>query len=410
METMASGIKDKVVIAGMGCSRFGERWGSGPDDLMVEAFEEALGDAGIARDRIDAGWLGVFFDEQSTGKSSLPLSMALRLPNVPTTRVENLCATGTEALRGAVYAVAAGACDVALAMGVEKLKDTGFSGLPERTKGTFEDLYLPTSTAPGAFAQLAGAYAARYGYSMPELRRAMAHISCKSHENATRNPKAHLRNRITEQQVLDAPAISYPLGLLDCCGVSDGAACAIVTTPQIARELGKRDLVSIKAMQLAPSNGVEMGHQSWDGSHTLTTPLAARRAYAEAGIRSPRDEIDLIEVHDCFSITELVLMEDLGFSEIGRAPHDVLDGRYDSGGDVPCQIDGGLKCFGHPIGATGLRMAYEIYLQLLGRAGERQLRGRAGHGPAIGLTHNLGGIPNRNIASVSILGLLSASH
>jgi acetyl-CoA C-acetyltransferase len=405
---MASGIKDKVVIAGMGCSRFGERWDCGPDDLMIEAFEEALADAGIERDRIEAAWLGVFFDEQSTGKSSLPMSMALRLPNVPTTRVENLCATGTEALRGAVYAVAAGACDIALAMGVEKLKDTGFAGLPERTKGTFEDLYLPTSTAPGAFAQLASAYAARHGYSMPDLKRAMAHISCKSHENATRNPKAHLRNRITPQLVLDAPAISYPLGVLDCCGVSDGAACAIVTTPEIARQLGKRDVVAIKAMQLAPSNGVEMGHRSWDGSHTLTTPIAARRAYAEAGIRDPRETVDLMEVHDCFSITELVLMEDLGFSDVGRAPHDVLDGRYDAGGAVPCQIDGGLKCFGHPIGATGLRMAYEIYLQLLGRAADRQVRGRSGLGPSIGLTHNLGGIPNRNIASVSIFGLLSA--
>jgi acetyl-CoA C-acetyltransferase len=405
---MASGIKDKVVIAGMGCSRFGERWSCGPDDLMVEAFAEAVADAGIERDRIEAAWLGIFFDEQSTGKSSLPLSMALRLPNIPTTRVENLCATGTEALRGAVYAVAAGACDIALAMGVEKLKDTGFGGLPERTKGTFEDLYLPSSTAPGAFAQLANAYAKRHGVSLPDLKRAMAHISCKSHENATRNPKAHLRHRITEQQVLDAPLISHPLGVLDCCGVSDGAACAIVTTPEMARSLGKRDLVSVQAMQLAPSNGVEMGHQSWDGTHTLTTPIAARRAYTEAGIRDPRSQIDLMEVHDCFSITELVLMEDLGFSDIGRAPHDVLDGRYDRDGAIPCQIDGGLKCFGHPIGATGLRMAYEIYLQLLGRAGDRQLRGRNGRGPAIGLTHNLGGIPNRNIASVSILGLLAA--
>lgn len=405
---MASGIKNKVVIAGMGCSRFGERWSSGPDDLMIEAFEEALADSGLERDRIEAAWLGVFFDEQSTGKSSLPMSMALRLPNIPTTRVENLCATGTEALRGAVYAVAAGACDIALAMGVEKLKDTGFAGLPERTKGTFEDLYLPSSTAPGAFAQLASAYAARHGYSMAELRRAMAHISCKSHANAVHNPKAHLRNRITEQQVLEAPSISYPLGVLDCCGVSDGAACAIVTTPAVARALGKRDVVAIQALQLAPSNGVEMGHRSWDGSHTLTTPLAARRAYAEAGLKDPRAEIDLIEVHDCFSITELVLMEDLGLSDPGRAPHDVMDGRYDRDGAIPCQIDGGLKCFGHPIGATGLRMAYEIYLQLLGRAGERQIRGRSGRGPSIGLTHNLGGIPNRNIASVSILGLLAA--
>jgi len=143
---VARGIKDKVAIIGMGCSRFGERWDSGPDDLMVEAFAECVADAGIERDRIEAAWLGVFYQEQSTSKSGLPLSMALRLPNIPVTRVENLCATGTEALRGAVYAVAAGAVDIALAMGVEKLKDTGFAGLPERTKGTFEDLWQPGFT------------------------------------------------------------------------------------------------------------------------------------------------------------------------------------------------------------------------------------------------------------------------
>ncbi len=397
---MAGGIRDKVAILGMGCSKFGERWDCGPDDLIVEAFKEALGDAGIERDQIGAAWLGVFFDEQSIGKSALPLSMALRLPNVPVTRVENLCATGTEALRGAVYAVAAGACDIALAVGVEKLKDTGYSGLPERTKGTFEDLYLPGSTAPGAFAQLASAYAAKHRFSMEEVKQAMAHISWKSHENGSRNPKAHLRNRITTQQVLNAPMISYPLGVYDCCGVSDGAACAIVTTPEMARALGKRDLVTVKALQLAPSNGVEMGHQSWDGSYTLTTRLAAKRAYLEAGISNPREQIDLMEVHDCFSITELVLMEDLGLSDEGQAPRDVRDGRYDRDGAIPCQIDGGLKCFGHPIGATGLRMTYEIYLQLLGRAADRQLPS-----PAMGLAHNLGGIPNRNVASVAIFGL-----
>ena len=400
---MASGIKDKVAIIGMGCAKFGERWNCSADDLMVEAFAEALADAGIERDQLGAAWLGVFFDEQSTGKSALPLSMALRLPNIPVTRVENLCATGTEALRGAVYAVAAGACDFALAIGVEKLKDTGYAGLPERTRGSFEDLYLPGSTAPGAFAQLASAYAAKHRYSMPELRRAMAHISVKSHANAAKNPKAHLRNAITEEQVLAAPMISYPLGTYDCCGVSDGAACAIVTTPQIARSLGRRDLVTVKALQLAASNGVEMGHRSWDGSYTLTTRLAAQRAYAEAGIRDARSELDLIEVHDCFSITELVLMEDLGLSDEGRAPRDILDGRYDAAGAIPCQIDGGLKCFGHPIGASGLRMAYELYLQLLGRAGARQLKT-----PSVGLAHNLGGIPNRNVASISVLGLHTA--
>jgi acetyl-CoA C-acetyltransferase len=285
---------------------------------------------------------------------------------------------------------------------VEKLKDTGYAGLPERTKGSFEDLYLPGSTAPGAFAQLAAAYAARHGYPMEKLREAMAHISWKSHENGARNPKAHLRNRITPAQVLGAPMISYPLGVFDCCGVSDGAACAIVTTPERARALGKRDFVTVKALQLAPSNGVEMGHQSWDGSYTLTTRLAAQRAYAEAGIAHRARRSILWKCTTVFRSRSLWSWRIWDFSDPGRAPHDVLAGRFDRDGAIPCQLDGGLKCFGHPIGATGLRMAYEVYLQLLGRAGERQLQA-----PALGLTHNLGGIPNRNVASVAIFGVAS---
>jgi acetyl-CoA C-acetyltransferase len=397
---MASGIRDKVVILGMGCSRFGERWDCGADDLMIEAFEEAMADAGIDRDQLEAAWLGVFYDEQNVSKSALPLAMALRLPDIPVTRVENLCATGTEALRGAAYAVAAGACDFALAMGVEKLKDTGFGGLPERTKGTFEDLWQPGFTPPGAFAQLAASYAAKHGIDMPFLKRAMARVSVKSHDNGARTPRAHLRRRITERQVLEAPMIAWPLGVYDCCGVSDGAACAIVTTPERARELGRREGVTIKAMQLVPSNGFELSHNAWDGAHTPTTRLAARRAYAEAGVSDPRAEVSVMEVHDCFSITELVLMEDLAMSDDGRAPADILDGAFDFDGRNPCQTDGGLKCFGHPVGASGLRMAYEVYTQLSGRAGERQLPS-----PSMGLTHNLGGIPNRNIASVSLFGL-----
>jgi acetyl-CoA C-acetyltransferase len=400
---MATGIKDKVAIIGMGCSKFGERWDCGPEELIVEAFTEALADAGVGREDIEMGWLGLYFQEQSAGKSALPLSLSLRLPNIPVTRVENMCATGTEALRGAVYAVAAGACDVALAVGVEKLKDTGYGGLPERSKGTFDDLWLPNASAPGSFAQLASAYVAKHEYEMGDLKRAMAHVSCKSHANGALNPKAHLQKEITEDQALNAPMVAYPLGLYDCCGVSDGAACAIVTSVEHARDLGFKDLVTVKAMQLAPSNGLEMSNTEWDGSYLLTTRIAAERAYKEAGITDPRKQLDMTEVHDCFSITELVVMEDLYLSEEGCAISDVLDGTFDRDGEVPCQIDGGLKCFGHPIGASGLRMAYEIYLQLLGRADKRQL-----DSPSLGLTHNLGGQPFRNVASVSVFGLHGA--
>ena len=398
---MAKGIKDKVAIIGMGCSRFGERWDCGPEELIVEAFKEALADAGIEREQIEMAWLGLFYQEQSAGKSALPLALSLRLPNIPVTRVENMCATGTEALRGAVYAVAAGACDIALAVGVEKLKDTGYAGLPERTKGTFDDLWLPNATAPGAFAQLASAYAARHKIPMEDLKRAMAHVSVKSHDNGVLNPKAHLRKRITEEEAMKAAPVAYPLGLLDCCGVSDGAACAIVTTVEKAREMGFKDLVTVKAMQLAPSNGYEMSNTGWDGSYLLTTRVASQKAYQEAGITNPREQINMMEVHDCFSVTELVTMEDLGLSDDGQAWKDVLDGVYNADGKIPCQIDGGLKCFGHPIGATGLRMVYEHYLQLLGRAGERQL-----NKPTLGLSHNLGGVPYNGVAAISIVGLL----
>jgi hypothetical protein len=225
-------------------------------------------------------------------------------------------------------------------------------------------------------------------------------ISVKSHDNGARNPKAHLRNRITIDTVLNAPMVAEPLGLYDCCGVSDGAACAIVTTPDIAKGLGKRDLIAVKALQLAVSNGLEAQHNSWDGSFLATTRVAAKRAYHEAGIDKPRDEISLIEVHDCFSVTELVTMEDLYISPEGGAIRDVLDGFYDADGTVPCQIDGGLKCFGRPIGASGLRMIYEMYLQLQGRAGERQRK----ETPQIGLTHNVGGFPHQNVCSISIIG------
>lgn len=398
---MATGIKDKVVILGMGCSRFGERWGDSAEALMVEAFVEALADAGIGRDDIDAGWLGTSYEEAGVGKSAIALSTALRLKNRPVTRVENLCASGSEAVRAASYAVAAGGCDIALAMGVEKLKDTGYGGLPVRTRGTLGDLWMPMTSAPGLFAQLASAYCAKHGTDPGDLKRAMAHISVKSHRNGALNPKAHLRRPITMEQALNAPLVAEPLGLFDCCGVSDGAACAIITTPEIARSLGKTDLVSIKAMQIAASNGSEMTDTRWDGAGVANSRAASARAFAEAGVRDPAREISAIEVHDCFSITELVTMEDLGFSAEGRAVQDVLDGRYDHDGAIPCQIDGGLKCFGHPIGASGIRMMYELYLQLLGRAGDRQIRDMR-----LGLTHNLGGAPASNVASVNILGRL----
>jgi acetyl-CoA C-acetyltransferase len=398
---MATGIKDKVAIIGMGCTRFGERWDAGAEELMLEAFEECLLDAGIEDTDIEAAWFGTCMEEINVGKTGMPLATTLRLPMIPVTRVENYCATGTEAFRGACYAVASGAYDICLALGVEKLKDTGYGGLPSPGSGagSLTWQWWPNLSAPGSFAQLASAYSAKYRIKDADLKRAMAHVSVKSHANGAKNPKAHLRRPVSEDQVLNAPIIAHPLGLFDCCGVSDGSACAIVTTPEKAKQMGYKDFVTVKALQLALSSGEELGYNEWDGDHFMTTSKCSKKAYEEAGVTNPREEISMMELHDCFSVTELVTYEDLHISERGRAIHDIMDGFYDLDGKLPCQVDGGLKCFGHPIGASGIRMLYEMYLQLHGRAGERQL-----DAPRLGLTHNLGGFPFQNICSIGIIG------
>lgn len=399
---MAKGIKDKVAIIGMGCTRFGERWESSAEDLMVEAFMECLEDAGIEKKEIQAAYLGTHFDEVNVGKSALPLSMTLKLPFIPVTRTENFCATATEAFRAACYSVAAGVYDIVLALGVEKLKDTGYGGLPAgAAKGVTSLMVGANMTPPGMFAQLATAYGAKWDISMDKIKDAIAHISAKSHANGALNPKAHLRKVVSEEQIKAAPMIAYPLGLFDCCGVSDGAACAIIATPEIAESLKKnQDIVKVKALQICDSSGEEAMYSNWDGSHFVTTRKAAEKAYEEADIKDPRKEVDMMEVHDCFSITEMVTMEDLHISPKGESYDDIMDGFYDLDGQIPCQVDGGLKCYGHPIGASGLRMIYAMYEQILERVPEE----RKVENARVGLTHNLGGNPWMNVAAISIIG------
>ncbi len=399
---MAKGINNKVAIIGMGCTRFGEHWEKNPEDLIVEAFEECIQDANIEKGQIDSAFFGTHYEEVNVGKSAIPLSVTLKLPYIPVTRTENFCATATEAFRGACYAVASGASDMALALGMEKLKDTGFAGLPNAGSYGVMDFAIGTNwTAPGQFAQLATAYSSAYDLSIEDIKKAIAHVSAKSHANGALNPKAHLRKAVTEEQILKAPMIAYPLGLFDCCGVSDGAAAAIVTTPEIARSLKHRDdVVMVKALQIAATSGEESLHNSWNGARIESTSRASHKAYEEAGIKDPRSEIDLMEVHDCFSITEFVTYEDLHISPRGKAYEDVMSGFFDLDGKLPCQVDGGLKCFGHPIGASGLRMIYALYEQILGRVPPE----RAVKEANAGLAHNLGGIPSYNIVSIAIVG------
>jgi len=400
---MADGIRDKVAILGMGCTRFGERWESSANDLMVEAFEECLEDAGIEKNEIQAAYQGAHFLDVNIGRGATPLAISLHLPYIPCTRVENFCATATEAFRAACYSVAAGVYDIVLALGVEKLKDTGYGGLPGGVGGGIAQHMVGfNGSAPGMFAQLATAYSRKWGVPMDKIKDAIAHISSRSHANGAINPKAHLRRPISEEQCKAAPMIAYPLGLFDCCGVSDGAACAIVTTPEIAKKLKpNQDLVKVKAIAVSVSSGEESTFDNWDGAHFATTRIAATKAYEEAGITDPRKEVSMMEVHDCFSITEFVTMEDLHISPKGGAYEDVMNGFYDLDGDTPCQVDGGLKCYGHPIGASGLRMIYAMYEQLLERVPDERL---VKNDRRFGLTHNLGGSPAQNVAAISIIG------
>jgi acetyl-CoA C-acetyltransferase len=396
---MPEGIKDKVAIIGMGCTKFGERWDTSWEDLALEAFAEAVEDAGIDRKDIEAAWLSTCFDEVMTGKTAIPLSELLHLPFIPVTRVENYCASGSEALRGACYGVASGAYDIALALGVEKLKDTGYGGLPALLGVPQKAIHnYPNFTAPGMFAMAATRYFARYGLSPEEGKRTLARISSKSHHNGTMCEKAHLRMEAPVETIMKAPIIAWPLGLYDCCGVSDGGAAAIVTRADMAKKF-RADPVYIKSMQIAVTSGEEHMYTEYDGTHIEPTYRAGVAAFKEAGIKSPRGEISMMDPHDCFSITELMIYEDLQISPRGRAKEDIDGGFFDLGGKIPCQTDGGLKCFGHPIGASGLRMMYEEYKQLQGKCGPRQVKD-----PKIGLTHNLGGFPHRSIISVNIVG------
>jgi acetyl-CoA C-acetyltransferase len=391
---MPGSIKDRVAIVGMGCTRFGERWDASANDLLVDAAYEACEDAGISPKDIQAAWLGT----TASGTTGMTLSEPLRLQYIPVTRIENACATGSDAFRNGCYAVAAGIYDIVLCIGVEKLKDTGISGLGGAQPNPSHVL-SPESTAPGNFALLATTYFARYGLSFEEGKHMIGRVSWKSHKNGALNPKAHFQKEVGMEQILNAPMIAWPLGLFDCCGVSDGSAAAIITTPEIAKGM-RKDPVYVKALQIAMAPRDGKYSSKYDYTHVEATVRAAEAAYKEAGITNPREEISMAEVHDCFSITEAVTMEDLMFSPRGKVREDIENGFFDLEGKLPVQPDGGLKCFGHPIGASGFRMLYEMYKQLQGKAGPRQIKN-----PKLGLTHNLGGAPDGCAIFVGIVGL-----
>jgi acetyl-CoA C-acetyltransferase len=393
----SNGIRDKVAIVGMGCTRFGERWDKGVDDLLIDAATDAIASAGVTFDDLDAYWLGTL----GSGNSGLTLSKPLKIDYKPVSRLENFCATGSEAFRNACYAVAAGAYDLVMAIGVEKLKDSGFSGLTGTrpvTDGTDAAL-----TAPAAFSFLAPAYADKYGVDAETMKQVMSRIAWKNHANGALNPRAQFRKEVSMDTIMKSPLIAGQLGIFDCSGVSDGSAAAIICRAEDAHRYTESPLY-VKALSFVAGPGGGPIDPSYDYTSFLEVVRSAEDAYRQAGISDPRSSLAMAEVHDCFTPTELVLMEDLGFSERGVGWKDVLAGAFDRDGELPVNPDGGLKSFGHPIGASGLRMLFECWLQLRGEApAERQIASVAA-GRKLGLTHNLGGAPGECVSFVSIVG------
>ena len=392
---MAShGITDRVAIVGMSCTPFREHWESSHDDLVIDAAQAVYASAGIAQDDVDAFWYGT----AQSGMSGVSLAAPLKIHDKPVTRVENMCATGSEALRQAAYAVASGAYDVAMAIGAEKVKDSGYQGLnafPIPNDGTKRTL-----TAAAMFSLVLPAYAEKYGVDIDELRRVVAGIASKNHANGVHNPLAQFRREMSVDAICNMAAVAGRLSVFDCAGVADGAAAAIVVRAEDAHRYTDKPLY-IKALSVVAGDGSGLLDPDYDYTTFRECKAAADDAYAQAGIVDPRASLALAEVHDCFTPTELVLMEDLGFAEPGTAWKEELAGTFDLHGDMPVNTDGGLKSFGHPVGASGLRMIYEAWLQLRREVpAERAIT----NDRTMALTHNLGGYPGEMVSFVGIYG------
>jgi acetyl-CoA C-acetyltransferase len=389
------GICDRVAIVGMGCTKFGEHWDKGLDDLIIDAASDAFGSAGITKEQVDAYWLGT----AQSGMSGITLSRPLQLVDKPVSRVENYCATGGEALRAAAYAVASGAYDVAMALGAEKVKDSGYQGL--NANNPPNDGTARTLTAAAMFSMVAPAYGAKYGVDDAQMAEVLATIASKNHFNGARNPRAQFRKEVTRETILSSPRVAGGLGVFDCAGVADGGAAAILVRAEDAHRYTDKPIY-IKGLSFVAGSGSGLIDQNYDYTHFPECESAARDAYRQAGVTDPRRQLAMAEVHDCFTPTELVLMEDLGFADRGTAWKEILAGTFDLTGELPVNPDGGLKSFGHPVGASGLRMFFECWLQLRREAPSgRQIDTDR----SMALTHNLGGYPGEMVSFVSVVGL-----
>jgi acetyl-CoA C-acetyltransferase len=383
---MSESIRDKTAIVGVGACQFGENWDQSREDMIVDAAYEAYADAGIEdpQAQIDAVFCGAVYPRDGTSE----VAEALKFFGKPISIVSDYCQTGTDALRFGVFAVACGMHDTVLVVGFDKPKDRGVSGPSvsfDRVRG------LPATPA-GWFSLCAARYFETYDAGREDLAR----IAVKNHHNGTLAPKSMLKREITIEDVLQARMISWPFGLFDVAAQSDGAAAAIITRRDRARSF-RDDYVLVKAISIAVSEHPQRD-PNFDFLAWKPTIYAARSAYEQAGITEPFRELDVVQLHDCFTMTELLSYEDLGLCKKGEAKDHIASGTFELGGELPVNTDGGLKSFGHPTGATGVRMVYENTLQLQGRAGERQVKNAT-----MALSHNLGGPPTT--CGIAILGM-----
>jgi acetyl-CoA C-acetyltransferase len=366
-----------VAIAGVGMTRFGELWDQSLRDLFAEAALAAINEAGV--DHIDSMYIGAMSAGLFNGQEHIASLLAdyLGMPGIPATHVESACASGGLAVRQAFIEVASGMSDIVLAGGVEKMNDGADATYALATASDQDYEAFHGVTFPGLYAMMAHAHMHKYGTT----RELLAEIAVKNHLHGSLNPKAQFRMKITVEQVLSATMVADPLGLLDCSPVTDGAAAVIVTTPEIAAKL-KKPVVQIRAS--AHATDVMALHSRKDPASLPAVAKAAEKAYKQAGI-SP-DDLDLLEVHDCFTIAELIIMEELQIVKRGEAGPAIKDGltRYD--GKIPVNLSGGLKSKGHPVGASGVAQVIELVEQLRGNAGDRQIKNAH-----LAMAQNMGG-------------------
>jgi acetyl-CoA C-acetyltransferase len=379
-------IAGEVAIIGSAATRFGVLHDRGYLELLAEAARGAIADAGISQDQLGAAWLGTAEPAIAAlvGDAGTAVTEAIGFAPKPVTRVSTFCCTGHEAVRAAAMSIAAGEYDLVLAVGAEKMRDVSPRGsLVARTANLTHPTLAKGRTAPGQFALLATRYMQEHDTTLTDL----ANVAVKNHEHATRNPLAHYRTPVTVEQVMRAPRVAEPLGTLDCTPTTDGAAAVILASRAWAERHASQYAV-IEGIALSVVDGYYAGffHDESDYLGFRVTREAAAVAYKQAGITAPREELDVVECHDCFTITEIVNYEDLGLCDRGEGVELLRAGSTARGGDIPVNLSGGLQSCGHPVGATGVRMIKEIADQVIGRAGERQVEGARR-----GLAHTLGG-------------------